>query len=227
MQYRRIIVENALYQENLEQQVQERTRELSDFLFHSVQSLSLALEARDPYTQGHGKRVADILILLANEFGIPAEQHESLRLAGQLHDIGKIGVPDAILLKKEKLDEAEYDIMKDHVFIGYKILSPIPSLEEVSRYVYEHHERMDGKGYPQGLRSNHIHFNSRLLAVTEVFDALITERCYKPAWPLPKIIDYFRENAGTAYDKDVCAALIAILQKDSNEILKLFQPSFF
>jgi putative two-component system response regulator len=225
LEYGRMALENKKYQQTLELQVQERTQELQDFLFHSVQSLSLAMEARDPYTQGHGKRVSDLLIMFANELGVPETHDESLRLSGQLHDIGKIGVPDVILLKKEKLDPAEYDIMKDHVYIGYKILSPIPALEEISRYVYEHHERIDGKGYPQGLRGEDIHFNSRILAVAEVFDALATERCYKPAWPISDIKQYFAEHAGTAYDPDVCKALNSILSREGEVFLKKFQTS--
>ncbi|RJP25740.1 MAG: response regulator [Candidatus Omnitrophota bacterium] len=226
LHYRKLVMENLAYQNHLEIQVQERTRELSDFLFHAVQSLSLALEARDPYTQGHGYRVGELVVKLAGELGVAEEEHQALRLASQLHDIGKIGIPDSILLKPGKLTTTEYDLMKDHVFIGYHILSPIPSLKEVSRYVYEHHERMDGKGYPRGLAGSDIHVNSRILMVSEVYDALATERTYKPAWPLRKIRDYFLEQAGTAYDPDVVNALLSLLDKEGEEILKLFQGGF-
>jgi putative two-component system response regulator len=226
LQFRQMTLDNRSYQQYLEEQVQSRTQELQDFLFHSVQSLSLALEARDPYTQGHGQRVGEIMLFLARQLGIGTEHFETLRLAGLLHDIGKIGVPDSILLKKEKLSPAEYEIMKDHVYIGYKILSPIPYLKDVSRYVFEHHERLDGQGYPKGLRDGEIHLNSRLLAVTEVFDALATERCYKPAWTVNQIMDHFAENAGTVYDPDVCHALLSSLQRDENEMMHFFQIKF-
>lgn len=227
LEYRRLAVENREYQQNLEVQVQERTKELSEFLFHSVQSLSLALEARDPYTRGHGSRVSKLVVKLAEELMVPEDEYQVLRLAAQLHDIGKIGVPDAILLKEGKLTPAEYDIMKDHVYTGYKILSPIPSLKEVSRYVYEHHERMDGKGYPRGLSGDEIHFNSRLIIVAEVCDALATVRSYKPAWPVEEIINYFTANSGTAYDTNVVSALCGILEREGDEILNLFNEGFF
>ena len=219
LKYRNLILENLRYQQNLESEVQERTRELSSFLFDAVQSLSLALEARDPYTQGHGARVSNLVILLAQELGAPESDYEALRLASLLHDIGKIGVPDSILLKAETLTPDEYEIMKEHSYIGYRILSPIPSLKEVSRYVNEHHERMDGKGYPQGLRGEEIHPNSRILIVAEVCDALATARSYKNAWPKHEIVQYFEKNAGAAYDPAVCEALLKLLDKKGEEII--------
>lgn len=220
---RKLALTNKAYQDNLEKQVQVRTRELSEFLFHSVQSLSRALEARDPYTNGHGERVSRLVIDLAKELGVGEREFQSLRLAAQLHDIGKIGIPDSILLNKGRLSEEEHRTMKTHVEIGYQILSPIPSLREVSRYVYEHHERMDGKGYPRGLAGDEIHFNSRLLIVAEVCDALATVRIYKDAWPVEDIIKYFQETAGTSYDKEVVTALVSILNRNGHEIMKLFR----
>lgn len=219
LHYRRLALQNRAYQENLEQQVEERTRELSEFLFLAVQSLSRALEARDPYTQGHASRVSHLVIRVARELGVDEKEFPALRLAAQLHDIGKIGVPDSILQKKEKLTDAEYEVMKDHVNIGHKILSPIPSLKEVSRYVYEHHERVDGRGYPRGLTREQIHPNSRILMAVEVCDALATERCYKEAWEIPRIIAYFRENAGTAFDPDVAEALVRVLETEGDQFL--------
>ncbi len=226
LHHRKLVKENLAYQQYLETQVEERTKELSNFLFHAVQSLSLALEARDPYTQGHGYRVSQLVIRMAKELGVPQEEHQSLKLASQLHDIGKIGIPDSILLKPGKLTTNEYDLMKDHVYIGYRILSPIPSLKEVSRYVYEHHERLDGKGYPRGLVGDQIHFNSRILMVSEVFDALATERTYKPAWPLEQIRDYFTENSGLAYDPEVVKALLSRLDQEGDEIIRMFMGGF-
>ena len=223
LKYRRLNLENQRYQKYLEEEVQKRTRELSEFLFHSVQSLMQALEARDPYTQGHGDRVSRVVIDIASELGVEENEYETLRLASQLHDIGKIGIPDSILLKPGKLTEEEYTTMKDHVVIGYQILAPIPHLQEVSTYVYEHHERMDGKGYPRGLTGEQIHFNSRILCVAEVLDALATKRCYKPAWSKSEIEDYFIENRGGAYDPDAVDALISVLHRDGQEYLQQFQ----
>ncbi|MBI1387789.1 MAG: response regulator [bacterium] len=220
LQYRRLQMENLEYQTNLEVLVDQRTHELSEFLFHSVQSLSHALEARDPYTQGHGEYVSQTVLEIAAECGVPEPEFQSLRLAALLHDIGKIGVPDSILLKPGPLTTDEYEKMKEHVEIGYRILSPIPSLREVSRYVYEHHERMDGEGYPRGLSGDEIHFNSRILMAAEVLDALATDRCYKKAWPLHEIVDYFTKSAGTIFDCGVVEALLALLNRKGEAFLK-------
>ncbi len=213
LHYRRLAVQNRSYQENLEQKVNERTCELQNFLLNAVQALSYALEARDPYTQGHAQKVSHVVIALAREMGLDESHDVVLRLAAQLHDIGKIGIPDHILLKPGKLTDEEYTTMKSHSDIGYKILSPIPSLKEVSRYVHEHHERWDGKGYPQGLQGEEIHFNSRLLMVAEVFDALATERVYKPAWSKQEIVKYYHENIEKAFDEKVTLALIRIIER--------------
>lgn len=213
LHYRRLAVQNRSYQENLEQEVNERTQELQNFLLNSVQSLSNALEARDPYTLGHAQQVSEVVISLAREMRVDHRHDVALRLAAQLHDIGKIGIPDSILLKPGDLTSDEYNTMKSHAEIGYKILAPIISLKEVSRYVYEHHERWDGLGYPQGLQGEEIHFNSRLLMAAEVFDALATERVYKKAWSKEKIIQYYRENAGKSFDPDVAEALIHLLER--------------
>lgn len=213
LHYRRLAVQNRSYQQDLEKEVNERTRELQDFLLNSVQSLSNALEARDPYTQGHAAKVSEVVISLAREMSLDSTHDVVLRLSAQLHDIGKIGIPDSILLKPASLTTDEYDVMKSHAEIGYKILSPIPSLKEVSRYVYEHHERWDGKGYPQGLKEDEIHFISRLLMVAEVFDALATERVYKGAWTKEQLIDYYQENAGKAFDPDVSNALVRLIKQ--------------
>lgn len=225
LKYRSLLLDNRNYQHHLEEMVEKRTRELQDFLLHSVQSLTHALEAKDPYTQGHGYNVSRLVIELAKELAIDQEHFLDLKLAAELHDIGKIGIPDAILLKPDKLTEDEYNRMKDHVTIGYRILSPIPTLTNVSRYVHEHHERMDGKGYPRGLKGDEIHFNSQLLVVAEVCDALAAKRCYKPAWDKEKIIDFFQENSGTAFHPEVTDALIHILQDRGEEILTMLQSN--
>ncbi|MFH1741932.1 MAG: HD domain-containing phosphohydrolase, partial [bacterium] len=223
LERRNLVLENIAYRNYLEQRVEEQTREIKSFLIHSIESLSLALEARDPYTKGHGARVSNFVLTLARELSLPEEQDESLRIAGLLHDIGKIGVPDSILLKPGSLTEEEYELMKAHSQTGFKILAPIGSLSHVSTYVHEHHERMDGKGYPLGLQGNEIAFASRLLIVAEVCDALATERCYKPAWPAHQIIAYFKDHRGTAYDVDVTNALLSLLTRCGEEVLSVLR----
>jgi response regulator RpfG family c-di-GMP phosphodiesterase len=225
LKYRSVLIENRNHQLHLEAMVEKRTRELQDFLLQSVKSLTHALEAKDPYTQGHGYNVSRLVIELAEELAVDEDDYLDLKLAAELHDIGKIGVPDAILLKPGKLTGEEYELMKEHVTIGYRILSPIPTLMNVSRYVHEHHERMDGKGYPRGLSGDEIHYNSQLLVVAEVCDALAAKRCYKPPWSKEKIIGYFQENSGTAFHPEVTDALISVLQNRGEEILTMLQSN--
>lgn len=214
LHYRRLRLDNLKYQTGLEELVEQRTKELSEFVFNAVKSLSNALEARDPYTQGHAQHVSNVVIRLANELGVKESEHQSLRLAAQLHDVGKIGVPDSILLKPGSLTPEEYAIMKDHVAIGYQILSPIPMLKEVSRYVYEHHERYDGQGYPRGLNGKQTHANSRILMAAEILDALATPRCYKPAWSQKKIVEFFLNEKGKIFDPIIADAVIDIIDRE-------------
>lgn len=219
LKYRQLKMENLNYQNHLEELVEKRTKELSDFLFHSVQSLSFALEARDPYTRGHGQHVANTVITIAKRLGIESSNFQSLRLAAQLHDIGKIGIADSILLKPGKLTSEEYATMKEHVAIGYRILSPIPSLKEVSRYVYEHHERFDGNGYPRGLKGDEIHVHSRILLTAEILDALATERCYKPAWSQIQIEEFIKNESGKIFDPEIANAAIACINEYGRDFL--------
>ncbi|MBZ0255967.1 response regulator, partial [bacterium] len=214
LHYRRLRLDNLKYQTGLEELVEQRTKELSEFVFNAVKSLSNALEARDPYTQGHAQHVSNVVIRLANELSVHESEHQSLRLAAQLHDIGKIGIPDSILLKPGSLTPEEYAMMKDHVSIGYQILSPIPMLKEVSRYVYEHHERYDGQGYPRGLNGKQTHINSRILMAAEVLDALATPRCYKPAWSQEKIVEFFQNEKGKIFDPTIADAVIGMIERE-------------
>ncbi len=223
LKQRRLLLENKEYQVYLEEKVDAQTSELREFLFHSVESLAHAMEARDPYTKGHGTRVSKFVLTLAKKLGVPESEYESLRLAGILHDVGKIGISDNILLKAGPLTKEEYEIMKSHADTGYRILAPIGRLSEVARYVYEHHERWDGLGYPRNLKGEEIHPNSRILIVAEVCDALATERCYKPAWPAHQIIDYFKDHRGTYYDKEVTDALLSLLTEQGEELLTILR----
>ncbi len=230
LHYRQLRLDNLRYQTGLEELVEERTNELSEFLFYAVQSLSKALEARDPYTQGHAQHVSNLVITIANQLDVDESEHQGLRLAAQLHDIGKIGVPDSILLKPGSLTQQEYALMKKHVEIGYQILAPIPRLKEVGRYVYEHHERFDGTGYPRGLKGSETHFNSRILMAAEVLDALAAVRCYKPAWSQKQIVEFYQQERGAIFDPMIADAVIQLIDEGGEEFYRnsnqITQPQF-
>jgi response regulator RpfG family c-di-GMP phosphodiesterase len=163
-----------------------------------VYRLSEAVETRSKETGNHVKRVAELSHLLGLSMGMSPEEAETLRLASPLHDIGKIGIPDAILNKPGKLTDEEYAVMKTHANLGHDILrgSEREMLRVAASLAHEHHEKWDGSGYPRGLKGEEISLVGRITAVADVFDALMTERCYKKPWPEEKVLDLFRSESG-------------------------------
>lgn len=166
------------------------------------------IEAKDPTTCGHSERVVGYADKLASLCGVNDEDREYLRLAALLHDIGKVGIPEEILCKQGPLDAREREIINTHPGMGYEILAPLAGSEKVRDWVYHHHERWDGKGYPQGLGGEEVALPGRILVLAEVFDALAEARSYKSAWSVEKIISFFREQAGSHFDPDI-AHLVA------------------
>lgn len=146
-----------------------------------LMALGNSIEAKDTYTEGHCARIASYSVLLGQEIGLSAEQLRALRIAGSVHDIGKIGVPDAILLKKGPLLAEEWVVMREHTIIGERICKPLQSFEAVLPIIRSHHEKQDGSGYPDGLRGNHVPLLARVMQIVDIFDALTTDRPYKRA----------------------------------------------
>ncbi|NLJ72014.1 MAG: HD domain-containing protein [Syntrophomonadaceae bacterium] len=163
-------------------------------------------ESRSKETGNHVKRVAEISALLAKLYGISAEETELIKMASPMHDIGKVAIPDAILKKPGKLTDEEFDEMKEHTTIGYKLLknSKRRIIKSSAIIAYEHHEKWNGKGYPRGLKGEEIHIYGRISAIADVFDALASERVYKPAWPLDRIQQLFIEERGEHFDPVLC-----------------------
>ncbi|MBK8101032.1 MAG: response regulator [Planctomycetes bacterium] len=191
---RRTIEEYRLARRNQELVVQNKT-------LASV--LPRAVEAKDPTTSGHAERVVDYVDSLARRCNVSAEDRESLRMAALLHDVGKIGIPDDILTKPGALTEDERDVIKRHPRMGYEILGQMDGQENVRRWVYQHHERWDGKGYPEKLAGEDVALPGRILVLAEVYDALAEQRSYKRAWETSKIVAYFRDQAGRQFDPDL------------------------
>ncbi|MGO0122592.1 HD-GYP domain-containing protein [Desulfothermobacter acidiphilus] len=179
--------------------------ETASFIFYhlthgAIDCLIAALEARDPYTRGHSSRVAKLTELLLGEAGVEGMEAEIIHLAAHLHDIGKIGVPDEILCKPGKLTPAEWAKMQEHPVIGYRILSRSPSLKEVARMVLYHHERWDGTGYPEGLRAEAIPFGSRVIAVADAIDAMLSARPYRPPLTVNECLSEIERGGGKQFD---------------------------
>jgi putative two-component system response regulator len=193
---------------NLEQEVAERTRDLEQARFEILDRLALAAEYRDDDTQEHAWRIGRTCALLARAVEHPEPRVELIRRAAPLHDIGKIGIPDAVLLKRGKLTDAEFAVIKMHTTMGAEILSGSrsPMLRLAEEIALTHHERWDGRGYPRGLVAEDIPLEGRIVAVADVFDALTHERPYKEAWPLEKAVAEILNQAGRQFDPRLTAA---------------------
>jgi HD-GYP domain-containing protein (c-di-GMP phosphodiesterase class II) len=190
--------------------------------FATIQSLVNALEANDRYTKGHSERVRILATELGKYIGLDYKDLEILEHAAILHDIGKIGIDSMILSKKGKLTAPEYSVVKSHPLIGEEILSPIETLEDVRTTIIQHHERYDGLGYPYGLAGEETSLKARILAVVDTFDAMLTDRPYRKAFPYSKVIDELRAGAGTQFDPFVVESFIEMLQmKGQNYLMEI------
>ena len=162
-------------------------------------SLALGVEAKDPYTEGHCERLSAFSFQVGAAMGLSAEELTALRRGGILHDIGKIGTPDAILLKPGKLTPDEWMIMREHPLIGERICKPLKSLKLVLPIIRHHHEKLDGSGYPDGLKGEKIPITARILQVVDIYDALTTKRPYKPAFPQEQVFQIMRGEAAKGW----------------------------
>lgn len=180
-------------------------------LLETIKSLALALEARDPYTLGHSEQVTAYSVAIAERMKLSREEIERIREAGLLHDIGKIGITDAILLKPDRLTAEEYDKIKEHPEIGKRILAPVRSLADKIPFIYYHHERYDGKGYPEGLKGEKIPLGARIIAVADTFQAMTSDRPYRKALSRQIAIDELNHNKGTQFDPKIVDEFLAIV----------------
>jgi putative two-component system response regulator len=195
--------------------VRERTKELEESYQklkaanrQAILGLAEAIEAKDPYTKGHCGRVAAYALSLASEADYPDDGMEALEFASFLHDIGKIGIRDAVLLKPGPLDDKEWEHMRLHPLKGYEIASQIDILKPCMPAIRNHHERWDGKGYPDGLRADEIPLSARLVAIADAYDAMATDRPYKKALPLEECEKLLGKNAGLMFDPDLVTLFV-------------------
>jgi response regulator RpfG family c-di-GMP phosphodiesterase len=179
-----------------------------------VQAISVAVEMRDPYTAGHQQRVADLACAIAMQLGINDDDIFGLRMACVIHDLGKITVPAGILAKPGRLSPLEYELIKNHVQAGYDILKQIEFPWPLAQIILQHHERLDGSGYPQGLRGDDIMLMSRILAVADVFETIASHRPYRPSLGRQHAVDELQNNSGLLYDEKVVAACLQVLSQE-------------
>jgi putative two-component system response regulator len=195
----------------LAEKVTEATRVILDREHEMINRLSRAAEFRDPETGAHIQRMSNYSHLIAQQLRLPLEEQELILRASPMHDIGKIAIPDSILLKPGKLDEAEFTLMKTHAEKGWEILRGSTSqlLDVAAVIARSHHEKFDGSGYPQGLKGEDIPLHGRIVSVADVFDALTSERPYKKAWEIERSVDFLQSGAGAHFDPLCVAAFLS------------------
>jgi putative nucleotidyltransferase with HDIG domain len=217
---REMQLENRHLNQWLKEEVTTRTAELQRER-HRLERVSTAtlevlvnaLEAKDPYLRGHSARVADLSANIATEMGLSEEDVERVRMAGRLHDLGKIGTRDAVVNKEGPLTADEFEHVKQHVIIGAQILAPLVHLGDIVAMVKSHHERFDGSGYPDGLRGEDVPMGGRIIAVAEVYDALTTARPYQEKMTPEQAVERMADLSGTVLDPRVYAALVRLVAR--------------
>ncbi|MGE4537676.1 MAG: HD domain-containing phosphohydrolase [Desulfovibrio sp.] len=197
---------------DVERALRESVDGLRRALTETVNALTVTSETRDPFTAGHQERVSRLAAALAGELGFSDGEREGVRMAGLVHDIGKIHVPSEILTKPEALSDMEMGIVRDHSTVGYEILKDVPFPWPLARMVLEHHERCDGSGYPAGLTREAMHPGSRILAVADVVEAMTAHRPYRSAWSLEHALAELAKGRGSLYDADVVDACLSLFE---------------
>lgn len=191
----------------------KRIEELDRTLNEFIKTLTTTIDARDPYVFGHSLQVSNYSIALASELKLNAEEIEKVKVAGLLHDIGKISISESILFKDGFLTDEEYSIIKEHAMIGENIILNISSLDDVAKLIGMHHERYDGNGYPRGLRKDEIPLNAYILGVADALDALLSDRSYRLGKSIEEALEEIDRNKGTQFHPDVVDALFRIYEK--------------
>ena len=187
----------------------------------SIETLRYTVEAKDPYTRGHSDRVAEYSVLIGEKLGLSEEDLRTLRIGGLFHDIGKIGIPDSILLKESKLSDDEYSQIKNHPTIGAHILQNATIFQDILPIVKHHHERYDGNGYPSKLKGEEIPYFARIAAVADTFDAMTSKRTYRNAIPLEEVKEEIKRCEGTQFDPSIAETFLEILNTQYEKIQEI------
>jgi response regulator RpfG family c-di-GMP phosphodiesterase len=218
---RELEVANRAYSENLEKMVADRTEKLRQALDGIIHAMALTVETRDPYTAGHQQRVTELALAIAKQYGLSEGKMEGLRMAGMIHDLGKIAIPAEILSKPGRLTEMEFNLLKAHPQAGYNILKEIEFPWPVAQMVLQHHERINGSGYPGGLSGKDILPEARILAVADVVEAMSSHRPYRPALGIDKALEEISKNKNISYDPKAVEACIKLFSYGGFELKPL------
>lgn len=196
-----------------EQKLNKGLERLNKSLEKSILAIAAVTEIRDPFTAGHQKRVTKLACAIADEIGLSKGRHERLRLAAMVHDVGKVNIPTEILIKPDRLSEPEFNIIEAHPQIGHDILQGIEFSRPIANIVLQHHELLDGSGYPQGLAGNTIMLEARILAVADVVEAMTSKRPYRPAHAIEGALEEIVNKKGVLYDPVVVDACLRVFDE--------------
>ena len=199
-------------------ELQDKSEELEKAYLDTIGILRQTVEAKDPYTRGHSDRVSEFSVLIGKKMGLDDETLHTLKIGGLFHDIGKIGIPDSILLKESKLSDEEYSQIKNHPTIGAHMLGAAAVFKDIIPIVKHHHERFDGRGYPSQLAGENIPFIARIAAVADTFDAMTSKRTYRDALPLSVVKEEIEKCSGTQFDPKIAKVFLDILNNDYKSI---------
>ena len=219
-----MIVESGLQKYELSHSKTLILQDLSELFYKTIKSIAQALDAKDQYTHGHSMRVTLYSLALAKKLNLPDEILEEIETTGLLHDIGKIAIPEKILLKPGKLTDEEFAVIKTHPELGKKLVEGIEKLNLVSNWLQYHHERYDGRGYPEGLSGEQIPISSRIIAIADTYDAMTSTRSYRKALSHQEAVDEIIRCSGSQFDPNLANLFISI----SEEIQELKKnPDFY
>lgn len=207
--------------QRINEELAESNEKLEQAYLDTVQTLRYAVEAKDTYTRGHSDRVSEYSVLIGEKLGVSEDEIKTLRIGGLFHDIGKIGIPDSILLKPSKLTDDEYSEIKNHPSIGAHILGSAEIFKNIIPIVKHHHEKYDGKGYPSGLKGEEIPYLARIAAVADTFDAMTSRRSYREAIDLEYVKEEIKRCEGTQFDPQIAEAFLGILNNNFDKIKEI------
>jgi PAS domain S-box-containing protein len=214
-----VVYQDITLRRQAEEKLNETLENLRLSIKTTIQVLGTASEARDPYTAGHQKRVANLARAIATEMKLPHDKIEAIRMAGAIHDIGKISVPSEILCKPALLTDLEFSLIKNHSQFSYEIMKDVESPWPLADIVRQHHERVNGSGYPQGLKDTNILIEARILAVADVVEAMISYRPYRPALEIELALSEIENNSGILYDRKVVDACLKLFREKGYQII--------
>ena len=204
---------NISERKKTEVELQQTLERLRKAVGTTIQVMVSAVETRDPYTAGHQVRSSNIARAIATEMGLSPEKIEAIRMAGPIHDIGKLSVPAEILSKPTKLTSIEFSLIKEHALTGYEMLKDVESPWPLAEIVYQHHERMDGSGYPRNLKGDDIIMEARIMAVADVVESMASYRPYRPALGINAALEEIEKNKGILYDDAVADACLRLFKE--------------